>query len=200
MHQSSVRDMDSQGRPQGRPQGRLQGRPISPLSLWTLLGCEALPERDRRLRLRLNNDGPWLMALSPLNSYPRLLPVETVEGEMLELQPLDRAEPAARVEALDLELTWQGGEGPKGSGWISLSYKAPLWIEHLLRDLPLLAVARGLAEGRGRFGLCVGDLLLREVIPPEEQGGGGLVSCRFDLVSPEIAAFDLEPVDELPSQ
>lgn len=188
MYQSPVRDMDS------------EGRPMRPLSLWTLLGCEALPERDQRLRLRLINDGPWLMAFSPLNYYPRLLPIETVEGEMLELQPLDRVEPSARVEALDLELTWQDGEGPNGSGWISLSYRAPLWIEHLLRDLPLLAVARGLAEGRGRFGLCVGDLLLREVILPEEQGGERLVSCRFDLVSPEIAAFDLEPADEVPLQ
>lgn len=172
---------------------------LRPLSLWSLLGCDGLPEPDQRLRLRLIFGGPWQMAFSPLRYYPRLQPIEAIAGEGLELQTLDRADPAARVELLDLELTWQDRKGPLGSGWLTLSYKAPLWIEHLLRDLPLLLLASGKAEGHGSFGLCVGDLLLREVVLPQEAGQERLVSCRFDLVSPEIAAFDLETRDgEIP--
>ncbi len=167
-----------------------------PQSLLWLLGCDAGFEGEQRLRLRITQDGPWYMALSPLGHYPRLQPIDAIDGYDLRLHAIERADACAQVEAVDLDLGWLDDEGLVGSGWLTLCYKAPLWIEHLLRDLPLFLLAGGSSRGLGEFALCVGDLLLREVVLPEGRSGERQVSCRFDLVSPKIAVFDLDSAEE----
>ncbi len=124
-------------------------------SLCSLLGLAQESLRDRRLRLRLTWDAPWQTAVSALDRYPRLRPRDAIRGSGLRLLPVVQRGLPAQVDLIDLDLVLTGGEGLQGTGWLTLCFREPLWIEHLLRELPLRLEARGEAEGLGT--LCPGD-------------------------------------------
>ncbi len=151
-----------------------------------LLDREQEEVEERRLRLRLARRAAWQVAAGTPGRYPRLRPVAGIEGRDLQLLPAVQNGLAAEVELLDLDLVSAAGGDLEGRGWLSLSYREPLWIEHLLRELPLRLVARGLDKAGRTLRLEVTALVLREVVLPEGRERACSVSCRFELRSPEV--------------
>lgn len=100
-------------------------------------------------RLRLTWDAACQTAVGAPDRYPGLRPRDAIRGSGLRLLP-------AQVDLvdLDLDLVGAGGEGLQGTRWLTLCFREPLWIEHLLRELPLGLETRGEAEG---LGACPGD-------------------------------------------
>ncbi|GAB5471739.1 MAG: hypothetical protein Kilf2KO_47690 [Rhodospirillales bacterium] len=70
---------------------------------------------------------------------------------------------------------------PCARGWLTLCQRAPLWIEHLLRDLPLTLRVLWKGADRPPTLLLLPGLLLTEAAALEGQCRERLVRCRFSL-------------------
>ncbi len=159
---------------------------LARLTFGVLLGLDDQDLLEQRLRVRLEVGRPWQMALTPLGSYPRMEILEPLRAGRLELMALEGDATAARVDCIDLEFAWEREPELAGAGWLLLGYQEPLWIEHLLRDRPLVLRSVSEMSGQGEVALRIGGLLLREVVLPEKRERKREVSCRFDLVEPDV--------------
>ncbi len=142
---------------------------------------ERLVERPEVVSLRLRAGQAWQAILEKEGSVARLVALPAVRSDGLSLRSSEGEGPEAEVREVALHLSAPSGAEIAGQGWVMLSYRAPLWIEHLLQDRPMRLIAR-YGEPAGRSGLLqLSGLVLTEASLPRQRRTGSLVQCRFLL-------------------
>jgi len=131
------------------------------------------------LALRLRKGEAWQVGWPSPRGSARLVPRPGLLCTGLRLLPSEPNGLAADLDEVGLELAPPDSGRPIAEGWLAVAYDAPLWIEHLLRDLPLELEAAFRGDGGCRGLLAVAGLVLSEAGLPRRGHSRRLVCCRF---------------------
>ncbi len=169
---------------------------LSPSAIYWRRLCRLVDPLERLVQapdlvsLRLRPGQAWQAVLEKEGGIARLVALPAVRSQALSLKPFGGEGAVAEVQEAALHLYAPGSAEIAGQGWIALCYRAPLWIEHLLRDLPLRLLAPYRAPG-GLDGLLeFSGLVLSEASLPRQREPGSQVRCHFVLPA-EPAALSL---------